>query len=50
MAKTLEKVEQSDGSFRWEMVEFQPDLGKSTETKSVTKSSKKKTITTTTEN
>ncbi len=43
MGKTLEKVEQSDGSFKWEMVEFQPEL---TETKSTKKTAKKKTTTT----
>jgi len=43
MGKTLERVEQSDGSFKWEMVEFQPEL---TETKAVKKTAKKKTTTT----
>ena len=43
MGKTLEKVEQSDGSFKWEMVEFQPEL---TEIKPVKKTAKKKTTTT----
>ena len=45
MAKTLDKVLQSDGSYKWEMVEFQPEL---TETKTVKKTAKKKTTTTTT--
>ena len=43
MGKTLQRVEQSDGSFKWEMVEFQPEL---TETKVVKKTTKKKTTTT----
>ena len=46
MGKTLEKVLQSDGSYKWEMVEFQPEL---TQTKAVKKTAKKKTITITTE-
>ena len=44
MGKSLEKVEQSDGSFKWEMVEFQPEVAETeatTETKK--KVSKKKT-------
>ena len=46
MGKTLEKVLQSDGSYKWEMVEFQPEL---TQTKAVKKAAKKKTTTITTE-
>ena len=44
MAKSLDKVLQSDGSYKWEMVEFQPEIAKTeatTETKK--KVSKKKT-------
>ena len=44
MGKSLEKVEQADGSFKWEMVEFQPEVAETeatTETKK--KVSKKKT-------
>ena len=40
MTKSLDKVLQSDGSYKWEMVEFQPEETK-TETKK--KVSKKKT-------
>ena len=43
MGKSLEKVEQSDGSFKWEMVEFQPELTEKTTTKAVNKTAKKKT-------
>ena len=39
MAKSLDKVLQSDGSYKWEMVEFQPEP--EVETK-VTQESKKK--------
>ena len=39
MAKSLDKVLQSDGSYKWEMVEFQPEL---TETKTVKKTASKK--------
>ena len=44
MAKSLNKVLQSDGSYKWEMVEFQPEVAETeatTETKK--KVSKKKT-------
>jgi len=44
MGKSLDKVLQSDGSYKWEMVEFQPEIAKTeatTETKK--KVSKKKT-------
>ncbi len=44
MTKSLDKVLQSDGSYKWEMVEFQPEAAKTeatTETKK--KVSKKKT-------
>ena len=44
MAKSLDKVLQSDGSYKWEMVEFQPEIAATeatTETKK--KVSKKKT-------
>ena len=44
MAKSLDKVLQSDGSYKWEMVEFQPEIAETeatTETKK--KVSKKKT-------
>ena len=43
MGKSLEKVEQSDGSFKWEMVEFQPEPTETTKTKAVKKTAKKKT-------
>ncbi len=44
MTKSLDKVLQSDGSYKWEMVEFQPEVAETeatTETKK--KVSKKKT-------
>jgi len=44
MAKSLDKVLQPDGSYKWEMVEFQPEVAATeatTETKK--KVSKKKT-------
>ena len=44
MAKSLDKVLQSDGSYKWEMVDFQPEVAETeatTETKK--KVSKKKT-------
>ena len=46
MGKSLDKVLQSDGSYKWEMVEFQSEP---TETKAVKKTAKKKTSTTTEE-
>ena len=39
MAKSLDKVLQSDGSYKWEMVEFQPE---SEATTKVTEEPKKK--------
>ena len=38
MTKSLDKVLQSDGSYKWEMVEFQPEK---TETKATTETKKK---------
>ena len=38
MTKSLDKVLQSDGSYKWEMVEFQPEV---TETKATTETKKK---------
>jgi len=38
MAKSLDKVLQSDGSYKWEMVEFQPEV---VETKTTTETKKK---------
>ena len=43
MTKSLDKVLQSDGSYKWEMVEFQPELNEKTTTKAVKKTAKKKT-------
>ena len=43
MTKSLDKVLQSDGSYKWEMVEFQPELTEKTTTKAVKKTAKKKT-------
>ena len=43
MAKSLDKVLQSDGSYKWEMVEFQPELTEKTTTKAVKKTAKKNT-------
>ena len=42
MTKSLGKVLQSDGSYKWEMVEFQPEETKTT-TETKKKVSKKKT-------
>ena len=39
MAKSLDRVLQSDGSYKWEMVEFQPELEVTTK---VTEEPKKK--------
>ena len=40
MAKSLDRVLQSDGSYKWEMVEFQPEP--ETETKATTEELKRK--------
>ena len=41
MGKSLDKVLQSDGSYKWEMVEFQPEL---TETKTVKRKFQKRKL------
>ena len=38
MTKSLDKVLQSDGSYKWEMVEFQPEVA---ETEAITETKKK---------
>ena len=43
MTKSLDKVLQSDGSYKWEMVEFQPDVAVEATTETKKKVSKKKT-------
>ena len=47
MTKSLDKVLQSDGSYKWEMVDFQPEVAetKATPTETKKKVSKKKTTT-----
>ncbi len=43
MAKSLDRVLQSDGSYKWEMVEFQPETAEVTEEPKKKASKKKST-------
>ena len=45
MTKSLDKVLQSDGSYKWEMVEFQPEVAETEATTETKKESFKKKTT-----